>query len=60
MKTVLVGAGAFGLKHLDAIKLIGGIEVVSLIGREPDKTREAAKRYLKIQGDAMKRCDVPR
>jgi hypothetical protein len=28
--------------------------------RDPPKTREAAQRYLKIQGDAMKRCDVPR
>lgn len=28
--------------------------------RDPPKTREAAQRYLKIQGEAMKRCDVPR
>ena len=33
MKIVLAGAGAFGAKHLDAIKVIGGIEVVSLVGR---------------------------
>ncbi len=41
----LAGAGAFGLKHLDAIKLIDGVEVVSLIGRELDKTKEVAARY---------------
>lgn len=28
--------------------------------RDPPKAREAAKRYLQIQGAAMKRCDVPR
>src|SRR5262245_17123463 len=28
--------------------------------RDPPETRAAAQRYMKIQGDAMKRCDVPR
>jgi len=45
MKIVLAGAGAFGVKHLDAIKLIGGIEVASLVGRELDKTRDVAAKY---------------
>ncbi|MFN9746811.1 MAG: Gfo/Idh/MocA family oxidoreductase [Betaproteobacteria bacterium] len=45
LKVALAGAGAFGLKHLDALKLIDGVEVVSLVGRELDKTREAAARY---------------
>jgi 2-hydroxy-4-carboxymuconate semialdehyde hemiacetal dehydrogenase len=45
IKAALAGAGAFGLKHLDAIKLIDGVEVVSLVGRELDKTQEAAKKY---------------
>ena len=45
MKIVLGGAGAFGAKHLDAIKAIGNIEVVSLVGRELEPTREAARRY---------------
>lgn len=27
--------------------------------RDPPKTRETAKRYLQIQSEAMKRCDVP-
>jgi 2-hydroxy-4-carboxymuconate semialdehyde hemiacetal dehydrogenase len=45
LKVALAGAGAFGLKHLDAIKLIDGIEVISLVGRELDKTKEAAAKY---------------
>ena len=45
MKVVLAGAGAFGLKHLDAIKLIDGIEVVSVVGRRIEPTREAAAKY---------------
>ena len=45
IKAALAGAGAFGLKHLDAIKAIEGVEVVSLVGRELDKTKEAAAKY---------------
>jgi 2-hydroxy-4-carboxymuconate semialdehyde hemiacetal dehydrogenase len=45
LKVALAGAGAFGLKHLDALKLIDGVEVISLVGRELDKTREAAAKY---------------
>jgi 2-hydroxy-4-carboxymuconate semialdehyde hemiacetal dehydrogenase len=45
MRVILAGAGAFGQKHLDAIGAIGGIEVVSLVGRELDKTREVAAKY---------------
>ena len=45
MKIVLAGAGAFGRKHLDAIRQIGGIEVVSVVGREPEATRAVATTY---------------
>jgi 2-hydroxy-4-carboxymuconate semialdehyde hemiacetal dehydrogenase len=45
MKIVLAGAGAFGQKHLDALRQIGGIEVVSLVGREIDETRVVAQKY---------------
>jgi len=45
MKVILAGAGAFGQKHLDAIKTIGGIEVVSLVGRDLEATRAAAAKY---------------
>ena len=45
IKVALAGAGAFGIKHLDGIKNIEGVEVVSLISRELDKTREVAAKY---------------
>ena len=45
LKVALAGAGAFGLRHLDAIKLIEGVETISLIGRELDKTKEAAAKH---------------
>ncbi|MDP5117121.1 MAG: Gfo/Idh/MocA family oxidoreductase [Burkholderiaceae bacterium] len=45
IKVALAGAGAFGIKHLDGIQLIEGVEVVSLIGRELDKTQEVADKY---------------
>jgi len=45
VKIVLAGPGAFGIKHLDAIRAIGGIEVVSLVGRTLGKTREVAEKY---------------
>ena len=45
IKVALAGAGAFGTKHLDAIKLIDGVEAVSVVGRELDKTKEVAARY---------------
>jgi 2-hydroxy-4-carboxymuconate semialdehyde hemiacetal dehydrogenase len=45
IKVALAGAGAFGIKHLDGIKNIDGVEVVSLISRDLDKTREVADQY---------------
>jgi 2-hydroxy-4-carboxymuconate semialdehyde hemiacetal dehydrogenase len=45
VKIALVGAGAFGQKHLDALQRIGGVEAVSLVGRELDKTRAVAQKY---------------
>jgi 2-hydroxy-4-carboxymuconate semialdehyde hemiacetal dehydrogenase len=45
IKVALAGAGAFGTKHLDAIKLIDGVECISVVGRELDKTQEVAKKY---------------
>ncbi len=45
IKVALAGAGAFGIKHLDGIKNIDGVEVVSLIGRDLGKTKEVAARY---------------
>ncbi|GAB4140563.1 MAG: hypothetical protein Tsb0016_07840 [Sphingomonadales bacterium] len=45
MKVCLAGAGAFGIKHLDAMKAIPGIEVVSLVGRRLEPTQEIADKY---------------
>jgi 2-hydroxy-4-carboxymuconate semialdehyde hemiacetal dehydrogenase len=45
IRVALAGAGAFGIKHLDGMKNIDGVEVVSLVGRELEKTREVAGRY---------------
>jgi 2-hydroxy-4-carboxymuconate semialdehyde hemiacetal dehydrogenase len=45
INVALAGAGAFGIKHLDAIKRIPGIKVVSLVSRERAKTQEVADQY---------------
>jgi 2-hydroxy-4-carboxymuconate semialdehyde hemiacetal dehydrogenase len=45
IKVALAGAGAFGIKHLDGIRNIDGVAVVSLIGRDLEKTREVAAQY---------------
>jgi len=45
MKIVLAGAGAFGVKHLEAIKAIGNVEVVSLVGRAIEATRAVAQKH---------------
>lgn len=45
IRVALAGAGAFGIKHLDGIKNIEGVEVVSLVSRELEKTKEVAAKY---------------
>ena len=45
IKVALAGAGAFGIKHLDAMKSMADVEVVSLISRDLAKTQEVASRY---------------
>jgi 2-hydroxy-4-carboxymuconate semialdehyde hemiacetal dehydrogenase len=45
IKVALAGPGAFGIKHLDAIRNIDGVEVVSVIGRDPEQTRIVAEKY---------------
>ena len=45
IKVALAGAGAFGIKHLDGIKNIPGVEVVSLVGRRLEQTKEVADKY---------------
>jgi 2-hydroxy-4-carboxymuconate semialdehyde hemiacetal dehydrogenase len=45
MKICVAGQGAFGQKHLDALKRIDGVEVTSLIGGNPKGTESAAAKY---------------
>jgi 2-hydroxy-4-carboxymuconate semialdehyde hemiacetal dehydrogenase len=45
MKVGLAGQGAFGIKHLDAIQNIPGIEVITLSGGSPATTEEVAKKF---------------
>lgn len=45
MKVLLSGPGAFGIKHLDGIRNIDGVEVVSLVGRTLEKTQRVADDY---------------
>jgi 2-hydroxy-4-carboxymuconate semialdehyde hemiacetal dehydrogenase len=55
MKIALAGAGAFGIKHLEGLAKIDGVEVVSLIGRELPKTQEVAQKFgVKHAGTDLK------
>ncbi|MGT2514883.1 Gfo/Idh/MocA family oxidoreductase [Sphingomonas panni] len=45
MKIALAGAGAFGEKHLDGLKNIDGVEVVSVVGRNLEPTQAVATKY---------------
>jgi 2-hydroxy-4-carboxymuconate semialdehyde hemiacetal dehydrogenase len=45
MKVCLAGQGAFGIKHLEAMARIPGIEVITLAGGSADSTREVAAQF---------------
>ncbi len=45
IKAALVGAGAFGIKHLDGIKNVDGVEVVSLVDREFEAAKNVVEKY---------------
>lgn len=45
MKIALAGAGAFGEKHLDGLRNIDGVEVISLVGRRLEPTQAIAAKY---------------
>ena len=45
MKVVMAGQGAFGIKHLEAMQKIDGIEVVSLAGGSAASTKDVAERF---------------
>jgi|SRR5579872_3947691 len=45
MKVVMAGQGAFGVKHLEAMRNIAGIEVVSLAGGNAEQTAQVAAQF---------------
>jgi 2-hydroxy-4-carboxymuconate semialdehyde hemiacetal dehydrogenase len=45
MKVGLAGQGAFGIKHLEAIQNIPGIEVITITGGNQEATKEVAGRF---------------
>jgi len=45
IKVALAGAGAFGTKHLDAIRRIDGVECISVIEPDPERAKEVAAKY---------------
>ena len=45
MKVGLAGQGAFGIKHLEAVRNIPGIEVITLTGGNQEATREVAQKF---------------
>ena len=63
MRIALAGAGAFGEKHLDGLKLIDGVEITSVISRRVEQASEVAAKYgAKHYGteleEALSRDDV--
>jgi len=63
MRIALAGAGAFGEKHLDGLRNIDGVEIVSIISRRAEQAAEIAAKYgAKHSGtelsEALARDDV--
>ncbi|WP_332817375.1 Gfo/Idh/MocA family oxidoreductase [Sphingopyxis sp.] len=63
MRIALAGAGAFGEKHLDGLKLIDGVEIVSIISRTAEQAAAVAAKYGARHSstelaDALARDDV--
>jgi 2-hydroxy-4-carboxymuconate semialdehyde hemiacetal dehydrogenase len=44
-RVAIAGAGAFGLKHLDALARIDDVEVVAIVSRTLEQAQEVADRY---------------
>jgi len=63
MRIALIGAGAFGEKHLDGLKNVEGVEITSVISRRAEQAAEVAAKYgAKHSGtelsEALERDDV--
>ncbi|WP_369061793.1 Gfo/Idh/MocA family oxidoreductase [Caulobacter sp. 73W] len=62
-RIALAGAGAFGIKHLDGLKNIEGVEIVSIISRTLEQAQDVAAKYGAKHAstelaDALARDDV--
>ena len=63
MRIALAGAGAFGEKHLDGLKNIDGVEIVSIVSRTGEQAAAVAEKYGARHSsteleDALARDDV--
>jgi 2-hydroxy-4-carboxymuconate semialdehyde hemiacetal dehydrogenase len=63
IRIALAGAGAFGEKHLDGLKLIDGATVTSVISRQQDQAQAVADKYGAVHAttdlaEALARDDV--
>jgi 2-hydroxy-4-carboxymuconate semialdehyde hemiacetal dehydrogenase len=63
MRIAVAGAGAFGIKHLDALARIDDVEVVSIVSRTLEQAQSVAQIYGVEQAstnlqDALARTDV--
>ncbi|MFM2300339.1 MAG: hypothetical protein RLZZ84_75 [Pseudomonadota bacterium] len=63
IRIALAGAGAFGEKHLDGLKLIPGVEITSIISRTGEQAAAVAAKYGAKHSsteleDALARDDV--
>jgi 2-hydroxy-4-carboxymuconate semialdehyde hemiacetal dehydrogenase len=63
MRIAVAGAGAFGIKHLDALAQIDDVEVVSIVSRTLEQAQSVAQIYGAEQAttnlqDALDRTDV--
>src|SRR5665213_2751304 len=45
MRVALAGAGAFGIKHLDALARIDGVEIAAVVSRRLDQAEAVAEKY---------------
>jgi 2-hydroxy-4-carboxymuconate semialdehyde hemiacetal dehydrogenase len=45
MRIAVAGAGAFGIKHLDGLQNIDGVQITSIVSRRLEQAREVADRY---------------
>jgi len=57
IRLALVGAGAFGVKHLEGLAAIEGAAVVSLVGKNATSAHDIAKRFgINHVGSSLEEC----